>query len=354
MRGSPCCAALQCVAAAPHCSLLCSVLCCFTTSATPSCPFSPTTHPLIPTQKGTREETVALAQIIEHCHVDALAVHGRFVSQRPRDPAHWGEIAAVVSAVSVPVIANGDVFKVEDWERIREATGAASVMCARGAMWCGNTPGKADNNRAAGFFRIARAALRSSDLLLPGASAEQSGLCRCACLVASLCSLSLCRNPSIFRKEGLLPLACSHLAPALLPLPLPVQHEQCPQYQHLHPYLPGAATCTLPTQSLLLELLITWRSRCGACLPSTPQAEVRRAYVEKAIIAGNGAARAGPLPPPNAPPNAPLEHTASLFTLSARVLSARFASSRRGVPSPFPLSRRATPSFVSARCSFRT
>ncbi|EEE61392.1 hypothetical protein OsJ_15567 [Oryza sativa Japonica Group] len=46
-----------------------------------------------------------------------------------------GEIADVVSALSIPVIANGDVFEYEDFKRIKDATGAASVMVARGAMW---------------------------------------------------------------------------------------------------------------------------------------------------------------------------------------------------------------------------
>ena len=33
------------------------------------------------------------------------------------------------------MIANGDVFVYEDFERIRESTGAAAAMAARGAMW---------------------------------------------------------------------------------------------------------------------------------------------------------------------------------------------------------------------------
>lgn len=47
----------------------------------------------------------------------------RKVADRPRDPAKWGEIADVVAAVSIPVIANGDVFEYEDFERIKVATG---------------------------------------------------------------------------------------------------------------------------------------------------------------------------------------------------------------------------------------
>ncbi|CAA0817241.1 Aldolase-type TIM barrel family protein [Striga hermonthica] len=81
------------------------------------------------------QDTVELARRIEKTGVSALAVHGRKVADRPRDPAKWGEIADVVAALSIPVIANGDVFEYEDFERIKVDTGASSVMVARGALW---------------------------------------------------------------------------------------------------------------------------------------------------------------------------------------------------------------------------
>ncbi|KAJ7943810.1 tRNA-dihydrouridine synthase [Quillaja saponaria] len=80
-------------------------------------------------------DTVELARRIEKTGVSALAVHGRKVADRPRDPAKWSEIADIVSALSIPVIANGDVFEYEDFERIKDVTGASSVMVARGALW---------------------------------------------------------------------------------------------------------------------------------------------------------------------------------------------------------------------------
>jgi len=83
----------------------------------------------------TEQKTAELAKIIESCGVSAFAVHGRYVPQRPREPAHWNLIKSVVDAVSCPVIANGDVLCYEDFARIREQTGAASAMCARGAQW---------------------------------------------------------------------------------------------------------------------------------------------------------------------------------------------------------------------------
>ncbi|RVE71484.1 hypothetical protein OJAV_G00052190 [Oryzias javanicus] len=87
----------------------------------------------------TLEETVALAQRIEKVGVAAIAVHGRFKDERPRHPVHCDYIQAVAQAISIPVIANGgslDLVKTyEDIEEFRRATGAASVMLARAAMW---------------------------------------------------------------------------------------------------------------------------------------------------------------------------------------------------------------------------
>ncbi|KAL7613611.1 hypothetical protein Lser_V15G07381 [Lactuca serriola] len=84
---------------------------------------------------NSTQDTVELARRIEKTGVSAVAVHGRKVSDRPRDPANWSEIAHVVDALSIPVIANGDVFQYQDFHNIRAVTGASSVMVARGALW---------------------------------------------------------------------------------------------------------------------------------------------------------------------------------------------------------------------------
>ncbi|GAB2217348.1 hypothetical protein Droror1_Dr00000523 [Drosera rotundifolia] len=70
------------------------------------------------------DNSVELARRIEKTGVSALAVHGRRVVDRPRVPAKWNEIADVVAALSIPVIANGYVFCYEDLEPIKLATGA--------------------------------------------------------------------------------------------------------------------------------------------------------------------------------------------------------------------------------------
>ena len=48
--------------------------------------------------------------------------------------ARWDEIAAVVRALEIPVIGNGDIQTAEDVVRMRAETGCAGVMIARGSF----------------------------------------------------------------------------------------------------------------------------------------------------------------------------------------------------------------------------
>jgi tRNA-dihydrouridine synthase len=48
--------------------------------------------------------------------------------------ARWDEIAAVVEALDIPVVGNGDIKTAEDALRMRERTGCAGVMIARGSF----------------------------------------------------------------------------------------------------------------------------------------------------------------------------------------------------------------------------
>ncbi|XP_038880914.1 tRNA-dihydrouridine(20) synthase [NAD(P)+]-like isoform X2 [Benincasa hispida] len=66
---------------------------------------------------------------------DSCSITCRRVADRPRDPAKWSEIADVVAALTIPVIANGDIFEFDDFQRIKVHTGASSMMVARGALW---------------------------------------------------------------------------------------------------------------------------------------------------------------------------------------------------------------------------
>jgi nifR3 family TIM-barrel protein len=62
-----------------------------------------------------------------------LTLHARSRTQMYSGLANWDEIGAIVEALDIPVIGNGDVFKGEDALRMREHTKCAGVMIARGS-----------------------------------------------------------------------------------------------------------------------------------------------------------------------------------------------------------------------------
>ena len=77
---------------------------------------------------------VEMAKRAEAAGVDAITVHGRTREQFYRGHADWAKIGEVRRAVSIPVIANGDVRTYDDLDRIREVTGCEAVMVGRAAQ----------------------------------------------------------------------------------------------------------------------------------------------------------------------------------------------------------------------------
>ena len=74
------------------------------------------------------------AKMAESAGVSAIAVHGRTRAQMYSGKADWNTIREVKNAVSIPVLANGDVYEPADAERILKYTGADMAMIGRGAL----------------------------------------------------------------------------------------------------------------------------------------------------------------------------------------------------------------------------
>ena len=77
---------------------------------------------------------VEFARLMEAAGASAVAVHGRTRVQMYSGTADWDCIRAVKQAVSIPVIANGDVFSAREAVRILKVTGADLAMVGRAAF----------------------------------------------------------------------------------------------------------------------------------------------------------------------------------------------------------------------------
>jgi tRNA-dihydrouridine synthase B len=77
---------------------------------------------------------LAIARIAERAGIRALAVHGRTRACAYVGPVEYETIRAVKGAVSIPVIANGDIATPEQAERVLAYTGADAIMIGRAAQ----------------------------------------------------------------------------------------------------------------------------------------------------------------------------------------------------------------------------
>ena len=77
---------------------------------------------------------VECALAIAEAGADELVVHARTKADGYRPPAYWERIQDIRAAVRIPVIANGEIWTVDDALRCRQASGCNTLMLGRGMV----------------------------------------------------------------------------------------------------------------------------------------------------------------------------------------------------------------------------
>ena len=85
---------------------------------------------------GYSDDSQALdcARAIADGGASEVVVHARTKAQAYRPPAYWERIADIRAVVSIPVVANGEIWTVDDARRCRAASGCDMLMIGRGAV----------------------------------------------------------------------------------------------------------------------------------------------------------------------------------------------------------------------------
>ncbi len=63
-----------------------------------------------------------------------ITIHGRTKTQGYTPPAYWKPIGEVRRALNIPVVANGELWSIEDLRRCQEQSGCCHFMVGRGAL----------------------------------------------------------------------------------------------------------------------------------------------------------------------------------------------------------------------------
>lgn len=78
-------------------------------------------------------DPVAIGKVCEQAGAKAICLHPRTRADMYTGFARWDEITALVEAMEIPVIGNGDIKTGEDAKRMRDETGCDAIMIARGS-----------------------------------------------------------------------------------------------------------------------------------------------------------------------------------------------------------------------------
>lgn len=80
------------------------------------------------------EQTLDCAKALEDGGAEEIVVHARTKTDGYKPPAYWEWIQKIIETVKVPVVANGEIWTVEDATRCKEMSGCKDIMIGRGAV----------------------------------------------------------------------------------------------------------------------------------------------------------------------------------------------------------------------------
>lgn len=110
----------------------------------------------VKTRIGWTDEEINIlefAQRLQDAGAQMITVHARTRAQGYNGSAKWEWIGRVKEALTIPVIANGDIFSVEAAVQCLEETGADGVMCSRGTLGYPFLAGEIDYFLKTGLLR---------------------------------------------------------------------------------------------------------------------------------------------------------------------------------------------------------
>ncbi len=80
------------------------------------------------------KNALRIAQQIEEAGANELVVHARTKLQGYKPPAHWHLLKEIRQNLSIPVVANGDIWTLDDYKECIRVSGCEDVMIGRGAI----------------------------------------------------------------------------------------------------------------------------------------------------------------------------------------------------------------------------
>ncbi|TMN93445.1 tRNA dihydrouridine(16) synthase DusC [Pseudoalteromonas phenolica] len=78
--------------------------------------------------------TAEIVDAVQSAGASSLAIHARTKRDGYKPPAYWEKIKPLLDRVNMPIVANGEIWQVEDAYRCQERSGCSDLMLGRGAL----------------------------------------------------------------------------------------------------------------------------------------------------------------------------------------------------------------------------